>query len=234
MKKLGGKSAFTILLCAAMAFLLVTGGCAGLKKEKNAVQLADEGKRFFEDGNYGKAVKAYTRLKDWYPYSEYAKTAGLKIADAHFRMKEYDEAVSDYEEYENLHPSDSQIPYVIYQTGLCYYDRLSSIDRDQTPAHKAVSAFTMLASRFPESSYVVKSRPMLDKCLKSMAGHEFYVGLFYFRARHYKAARQRFLNVIMDYPDLGYNERALEYIARCRQRKGNEATEDIRGKTMIQ
>ncbi|NOY70463.1 MAG: outer membrane protein assembly factor BamD [Deltaproteobacteria bacterium] len=235
MKKPGGKSACIILcLCAVMALLLVAGGCAGNKKEKTAVQLSTEGNRFFEDGNYGKAVKAYKRLKDWYPYSEYAKAAGLKIADAHFKMKEYDEAVSDYEEYEKLHPSDSHIPYVIYQTGRCHYDRLTSIDRDQTPARKAVSTFTRLISRFPDSSYAVKSRPMLEKCLKNMAGHEFTVGLFYFRARHYKAASQRFLNIVTDYPDSGYNEKALEYIARCRQRKENEATEDIKGKTMIQ
>jgi len=234
MKRLGNKSISAILLCAAMALLLVAGGCAGNKKEKTAVQLSADGNRFFKDGNYGKAVKAYKRLRDWYPYSEYAKTAGLKIADAHFRMKEYDEAVSAYGEYENLHPSDPEIPYVIYQIGRCYYNRLGTIDRDQTSAHKAVSAFTRLATRFPNSSYAVKSRPMLEKCQKNMAGHDFYVGLFYFRARHYKAAKQRFLSVITDYPDSGYDEKAFEYIARCRQRHGNEATGDIKGKTMIQ
>jgi len=235
MKKLWGiPGGIFLLACVLIPFLFTIGGCAGNKKEKTAVQLAHEGERFFKAGNYTRAVKSYQRLRDWYPYSEYAKTAGLRIADAHFRMKEYEEAVSDYKDYENLHPSDPKIPYVIYQIGRCYYDRLASVDRDQTPAIKAVSTFKRLISRFPESSFAAKAKPLLEKCLQNLAGHEFSIGLFYFRTRHYKAAKERFLNIVKDYPDSGYVQKAILYIARCRQRQANEDSRDIRGKTMIQ
>ena len=48
-----------------------------------------------------------------------------------------------------------------------------------------------------------------------MAGHEFYVGEFYFKNKHYKAAIVRFRTVVSNYPDVGLTEKALENIARC-------------------
>jgi outer membrane protein assembly factor BamD len=51
--------------------------------------------------------------------------------------------------------------------------------------------------------------------LKNLAGHEFYVGEFYFKNKHYKAAIIRFKSVVSNYPDVGLTQKALEYITRC-------------------
>ena len=52
-------------------------------------------------------------------------------------------------------------------------------------------------------------------CIKSLAGHDLYVGRFYFRNRYYKAALGRFKAVLMEYPDVGLQHDALKYIAIC-------------------
>src|SRR3989339_930602 len=89
---------------------------------KNVEELVSEGSSAFLDQDYPTAIKAYTNLKDWYPFSKYAILAELKIADSHFYLKEYDEAILAYEEFEKLHPKNEAIPYVIYQTGLSWFN----------------------------------------------------------------------------------------------------------------
>ena len=206
------------LLCLA----LISGalGCAwfGKQEEKTAAELAEEGSTYFREESYAKAIKSYERLRDWYPYSPHAKTAELRIADAHYHLEEYEQALTAYQQYERLHPGDDKIPYVIYQSGMCHYERLKSIDRTQVPARNALEAFNRLQSRFPGSAYAEKADPKIHQCRKRLAGHEFYVARFYFKSEHYKAALERFENVLEKYPEVAaYNQEARNYAGQCRE-----------------
>jgi len=208
-----------IIACLLVAAIAVYGCSAfGPKEEKTAGQLAEEGRQEFSDGDYKSAIEAYEKLKDWYPFSKFAKEAELKVADAHYRLDEYEQAIAAYEQYERLHPNDEKIPYVIYQIGRCYFDRMRGVDRDQTYTEKALQEFERLQSRFPESEYAGKTEKHIQQCLKTLAGHEFYVGEFYFKQDHYQAALDRFLNVINNYPSdfLLLQHKARNYIERCR------------------
>ena len=206
------------LLC--LALVLGATGCAwfGKQEEKTAAELAEEGNTHFQEESYSKAIKSYERLRDWYPYSPHAKTAELRIADAHYHLAEYEQALSAYQQYERLHPGDNKIPYVIYQTGMCHYERIKSIDRTQVPARNALEAFNRLQSRFPGNAYAEKAEPKIRECRKRLAGHEFYVARFYFKSEHYKAALERFENVLEKYPKVeAYNQEAQKYAQQCRE-----------------
>jgi outer membrane protein assembly factor BamD len=198
--------------------LWLLSGCAWFGKdhtEKPAYDLIQDGIEAYDDGSYSDAIKNFEQLKDWYPFSKYAILAELKIADAHYQLAQYAEAILAYEEFEQLHPRNEAIPYVIYQTGRCYYDQIDAIDRDQTPAQKALEVFRRLVRQYPNDPYAAQSRTHIAKCLQNLAGHELYVGRFYFRSKHYPAALKRFMAVVTDYPDVGMHEEALKYIAQC-------------------
>jgi outer membrane protein assembly factor BamD len=213
------------LIIVAAIILLVGSGCSALKKTWNAItgkeetgsaqQLAWEGMDAYEDGDYKDAIENFQKLKDWYPFSKYAILAELKIADSHYHLEQYEEAVFAYEEFEKLHPRNEAVPYVIYQIGRCYYDQIDTIDRDQTHARKALEAFQRLYKQFPNDPYARSGNEHIPKCLKSLCGNEYYIGLFYFNSKHYAAALHRFMAVVSDYPDVGYHQKALQYIAKC-------------------
>ncbi len=101
------------IVCAA----LLISGCGLFEEkyemEKNASQLVAEGSAAFLEKDYKTAKKAYADLKDWYPFSRYATLAELKIADSHFHLEEYGEAIMAYEEFEKMHPKNEAVPYVI-------------------------------------------------------------------------------------------------------------------------
>ncbi|MEA3428171.1 MAG: outer membrane protein assembly factor BamD, partial [Thermodesulfobacteriota bacterium] len=155
------------------------------------------------------------KLKDWYPFSKFAILAELKIADAYYSLKEYEDSIFAYEEFENLHPNNEAIPYVIYRIGLCYFEQVSTPDRDQSSAEKAKSTFIRLIKQFPHDKYANMGNAYIKKCDKSLAEAVFEIGLHYYKSNHYKGALARFKSVISDYPDIGVHYRVLQYIAQC-------------------
>lgn len=209
---------FARIIVLILIVLFVFSGCAWFvksKEEKNAQELISDGMDHFNNEDYKEAVDSFEKLKDWYPFSKYVILAELKIADAYYHLKNYSEAVTAYESFENLHPQNEAVPYVIFQIGLCYYDQIDTVDRDQTPAKNALDTFKRLIRQFPDNSYAHRSRELMKVCIKSLAGHDFYVGLFYYKTKHYKAALIRFKSVLTNYPDVGIHEKALNYIALC-------------------
>jgi len=192
-------------------------GCASIdpQDEKPAHELASDGMEEFKKENYNKAIKSFEKLRDWYPFSKFAILAELKIADSHYYLKEYEEAVFEYEEFEGLHPGNEVVPYVIYQIGLCYFEQIDTIDRDQTSSSKALDMFKRLKQQFPENEYALKADEHINICLKNLAEHEYYVGLFYYKSKHYKAALHRFRKVVKNYPDIEIHQKALKHIALC-------------------
>ena len=180
----------------------------------------------YQNGKYEDSIASFQKLKDWYPFSKYAMLAELKIADAHFQLKQYEDAAFAYEEFERLHPRNEAVPYVIYQMGMCYFNRIDTIDRDQTSTHKALEVFQRLVRQFPKDPYAASAGAKIKSCLQSLAGHEFYVGQFYFKAKHYKAALERFRGILNNYPDVGIHYRALQYIKLCEASIQKQATQN--------
>lgn len=218
MKKIG-----TILLIFTIFTL---SSCAWFQKkdEKTAEELAAEGMNNFKRRKYEKSLESFRKLKDWYPFSKYAILAELKIADSHYYLKEYEDAIAAYEEFESLHPRNEAIPYVIYQIGRCYFEQIDTIDRDQTSTLKALEMFTRLINQFPESEYAIKAKEHIKKCHHNLAAHEFYVGMFYYNGRQYKAALNRF-EAVLNYTEAGdILEKAKRYIELCKQKTSKETS----------
>lgn len=216
----------TFFVC--LVALLVFSGCAWFetKEDKNAQELASDGMAQYNDEEYKDAIESFEKLKDYYPFSRYAILAELKIGDAHYHLEEYEDAITAYENFESLHPLNEAIPYVIYQIGLCYFERIDTIDRDQNNAQKALDTFQRLEKQFPQSLYTLKAQQHIKECHQSLAGHDFYVGQFYYKSRHYKAALHRLESVLSNYPDAGVHYKALQYLTRCKEKIAAQAKEE--------
>jgi outer membrane protein assembly factor BamD len=207
--------------------LILISGCAwmdleyqlnkyfGTEEEETAQQLAIDGMEAYETGRYKVALKAFEKLKDYYPFSRFAILAELKIPDCHYKLGEYGRAVEGYEQFINLHPRNEAVPQCIFHIGMCYFEQIATVDRDQSSTRKALDTFGQLKKHFPENDYTAKAEEKIDECLKSLAGNEFYVGIFYYKSKHYKAAFHRFENVVTKYPDVGMHRQALDYMALC-------------------
>ncbi|SMC84695.1 Beta-barrel assembly machine subunit BamD [Desulfocicer vacuolatum DSM 3385] len=190
--------------------------------EKSAETLVNEGSANYKEGNYRDAIHSFTTLRDWYPFSKYAILAELKIADSHYKLKSYEEAIPAYQEFENLHPKNEAIPFVIYRIGMCWYKKIRSVDKDQTPAAKAMAEFQRLMERFPQDPLSVKAAKKIKRCRENLAGHEAYVADYYLKIKQYKAALKRYESILAIYPETKFGEKALEQIALCKKKINKE------------
>jgi outer membrane protein assembly factor BamD len=220
-----------ISLLALVVFVLQ--GCALFdwlfskeEYERSPAELMSEGIDSFESGYNESAIKAFQELKDKYPYSPYAITAEIRIADTLFRRALYDEAFEAYSEFERLHPKNPEIPYVIYQKGMCHFEQVTTIDRDQSHTLLAKEEFERLLKKFPSAEYARTARIKIRECYIFLARYELYVAHYYFKKKNYRAAMERYQYVLENYPDLGQYEEAVEYLSRCKQKLEARAAKD--------
>ncbi|MGQ9654089.1 MAG: lipopolysaccharide transport periplasmic protein LptA [Thermodesulfobacteriota bacterium] len=210
------KGTFVLWLVAA-----VSTGCTLFDrpmqppKGRTADQLLKEGSAQLEQRNYRAAIEAFYKLKYDYPSDTAAMLADLKIADAHYANKEYPQAIESYSDFRKMHPASPYIPYVVYMLGLCHYQDILSVDRDQTNTEKALSEFQYLLTHFPNTPYAYDANEKAKDCMKRLSDHEVYVGNFYYRMKKYPAAIQRFEAAITKYPSVPLDEEVLFALAEA-------------------
>jgi outer membrane protein assembly factor BamD len=213
---------FAIIVTVLVAAVTLHGGCSLFQSKEQEVDsveiLLQDGTEAYDKGDYKAALEAFEQLKDWYPFSKHVTEAELKIGDSYYHLEKYDDAIGAYEEFADLHPGNEARPYVIYQIGRCYFDRMATIDRDQTFTHKALETFRQLRLQYPDSIYAERAGDHVNRCLKNLAANEFYIARFYFKSKRYQAALRRFQAVVTEYPDVGIHREAMQYIAKCEAR----------------
>ncbi len=228
-------------LLVTLLIVILASGCAWWEKkepEPTPQALYENAMKLFEKKKYDKAAEAFKKFKEEFPLSEYTPLVELRIADANFFEKRYAEAIVLYEEFRKLHPLHPEISYATYQLGMCHYNQMLSLDRDQTETEKAIEQFRYLIENFPQSPQAAEGKKRLQVCQKQMADYEFYVGHFYFRTKKYKAALGRFEGILQKYPECGLEEKIKPLVGTCRseiakgeqKRKEMEAQEEKKKK----
>ncbi len=218
------KSKTFVKLFLPVLFLSFAFGCSTVKgwfskkpKDKPPDIMADEGIKQLKSKKYDNAIETFEKVRDRYPYSEQALLAQIKVADAYFYKKKYDEALNAYKEFEKLHPTNKACSYVCYRQGLCYYRQRSTVDRDQTFTTKAMEEFRRLCQKYPKCEYVKRAEKYIATCKKDLAEHEFYVAEFYFRTKRYQAALDRYQALSQDYPEFPKQLDVKKKIAECQK-----------------
>lgn len=192
------------------------------KAKRTPEILYQRGYEAYQDGWYKKAIEYFQRLRDEFPLHSLAIIAEMGIADAHFSDENYGEAEIAYNDFVNLHPTNENVPYAIYQLGMCHYKQIYSIDRDQTETTKAIKEFERLIARFPASRFSLMAEKMVRECKMNLGEHEFYVGHFYFKRKQYKAALKRFETVMKNYANLGLDYKTNYFISETKRRLAEE------------
>ncbi|MDY0163150.1 outer membrane protein assembly factor BamD [Desulfobotulus sp.] len=199
---------FSIFLVLLLCTLVTGCGLFGKKPEKTAPELLVEGREAFENEKYRRALEAFQRLRDWYPFSQHATEATLRIADAHYALKEYAEAAVVYAEFERLHPNNPETPRAVFQLGMCHFERMDTVDRDQTPAKNALYIFLRLQEDYAGTPYAAQAAEKIQLCRESLAGAELYVASYYFRTKAFVAAKGRVETLLAAYPETPQAEEA--------------------------
>lgn len=159
---------------------------------------------------YQLAIARYTDVRNKFPYSNLATEAELAIADIYFKTEEYVDAQVSYQNFREFHPRHPRIDYVIFQSGMSYYQQLpDTIDRDLTLANDAIYHFNELKNKFPNSEYVAQAEDYRRKAFVMLTEKELYVADFYFKQKMYDSALLRYETAVKKYSGFGLDARSL-------------------------
>ncbi|MBU0664189.1 MAG: outer membrane protein assembly factor BamD [Proteobacteria bacterium] len=212
-----------ITLLSATLLTLSLSGCATMKSwfgiggeeiQIPADSLAIKGMDAYDVGDYYEAAKHFNEILDNYPFSPQAMLAELKGADCNYFMENYAEALVLYKRFEEQHPTNEAIPYVLYQIAMCSYQQIDTIDRDTSGATKAIRDFTRLIKAFPESPYTDEAKARSRAAKEFLVNHEYLVVEFYLRTDKYLDAKTRLKYLVSTYPDASITPKAKELLAK--------------------
>lgn len=199
--------------CATMNKVWSALGFGGSAQAESAEVLVMKGLDAYNHGKYSAAFKIFEEVKDRFPFSEHSLLAELKAADSQYYLKNYTEARTLYEEFENNHPTNEAVPYVMFQIGMSYYNQIDTIDRDPGSAMNAVQSFSRLIQTFPQSPYVAEAEARVTAAENFLASHEMYVADFYMRTKEYDQAEGRLEYLLANFPDTEVAPKAREWLA---------------------
>jgi len=187
---------------------------AAEKQEETAASLVQKGMEEYRIGRYYSAIDYFTKILNRYPFSPEATLAELKAADCNFFMNKYEEALAQYKAFEDHHPTNEAMPYVLFQRGMCYYLRIDRVDRDTSNASEAIKQFRQLLRQFPDSPYTPEAEARVKAAQEFLANHEFFVAEYYLRQGKLPEAQGRFKYLLTLYPDSSLAPQAKELLAQ--------------------
>ncbi len=190
-----------IITLALAAFLL--NACASKNTDLpdlSVEQLYKKAYTYLQETDYDRAATFFDKIEQEYPYSIWAPRSQIMAAYTYYKANKYDDALLTLERFIQLHPGNKNIAYAYYLQGLCYYEQMSDISREQKMTLLAQQSFTQLIKRFPDSIYTSDVNQKFLEIESHLAGKEMDVGRYYLYNQDFIPALNRFQMVIDTYP----------------------------------
>jgi outer membrane protein assembly factor BamD len=206
-----------------VVYLLVTAVlAAGCASSGAARRSADEwfelGQRELTRRRYTKAEEAFGKFLEQHPQDRRRPEGLMGLADAMYGDKRYEEAKFQYRRFLELYPANPEAARAQFNSALCSFQRMKTIDRDQTITQEAVQEFQRLLQSYPRSPYVDQAKEKLAASRERLAAYELYVGRFYYRQGAYPAAIGRFEGLLKGYPEVSFGDEVLFLLGSAYER----------------
>ena len=92
---------------------------------------------------------------------------------------------------------------------ICYYDQISTSDKDQSNTQKAHDALQQVVMMFPNTLYAQDAANKINLSKDHLAGQEMHIGRYYLKNKNYLSALNRFNFVVDHYQTTPQIEEAL-------------------------
>lgn len=215
-----------ILTALLLASLVFTVGC-GSKGKKKLAYVERPAEKIYLEGydrmgrrDWPRAVLLFDEVERQHPYSVWARRSMLMAAYANYQANKYEDAINAAQRFVALHPGSRSAPYAYYLIGICHFEQISDVGRDQTETKKALEGLRQVVRRFPNSEYARDARLKIDLTNDQLAGKDMAVGRWYLKRGYNLAAIARFQHVIDVYETTSHTPEALHRLVEAYVRLG--------------
>jgi outer membrane protein assembly factor BamD len=162
------------------------------------------------------ARRYFQQIVDNYPQSTVRPDAKLGVGDTYLNEGGDANLVlaeNEFKEFITFYPTSARVDYAQYKLGMTHYRRMRRPERDQTETAAAVREFEVFFDRYPNSMLMSEVRMEWREARSRLSEASYKVGLYYYRARWYPGAIDRFKEVLKDDPGYPGRDAVYYYLA---------------------
>ncbi|OOG78425.1 outer membrane protein assembly factor BamD [Algoriphagus sp. A40] len=202
------------LLFLSVLFLLAScGPFSKLEKSTNWEELYNGANKYYQEGEYGKAIILYEKVLPVIKGSEKAEMAEYNYANCHFKTKRYIEAAGYFNTFYRTYNRSPLAEEALFMNAYSLYLDAPDYNLDQQSSQEAVSAIQQFVTRFPTSASYERAMEMLTDLENRFEEKAFSETQMYYRLKDglfpgdfYRACIINFQNFTKDYPESKHNE----------------------------
>lgn len=225
--------------------LLLASSCGKfykLEKSTNWEELYEAANKYYNDGEYSKAIILYDKVLPVIRGSERAELADFNYAYAHFRMKRYIESAGYFNTFYQTYNRSPMAEEALFMNAYSLYLDAPDYNLDQKSSRDAVNAIQLFINKFPRSDSYERATGMIEDLQKRFEEKAYQESMLYLRLTDglypgdfYRACIINFQNFAKNYPDSKYNEElgyklvemALAYGKGSKPEKKEERLNDV-------
>lgn len=200
-------------LVGAVAVCALISACAESSKVPTGTRepdkfLFERGSALLEDKKWLTAREMLRQIVENFPQSPYRPDAKLGVADSFLgdgTAAALVMAINEYREFLTFYPTNRRADYAQYKLGYCHFKQMLAPQRDQSETREAIKEFETFVQRYPNSELMAEAQARLRDSRDRYSDSEYNVGYFYFRARWFPGAVDRFRAILKNDP--GYTRR---------------------------
>jgi outer membrane protein assembly factor BamD len=145
----------------------------------------------------------FRQLVDSYPQSPFRADAKLGVGDTYIgehSPESFVLAANEFREFLNFYPTHKRAGYAQFKLGMTSFYQMHGPERDQTETRDAVRELTLFVERYPQDELIGEGRARLRDAKDRLSQSEYRVGYYYWRARWYPGAIDRFKAILASDP----------------------------------
>ncbi len=177
------------------------GGDTEIIVQEPITDLYDAAYNQFERENYDEAAEKFLMVETQYPASEWSADALIMAAYSQYLDDDFPSAISTVDRFMRFHPGHTDVPYMLYLRGMCYYRQVSDVRREPGMSVYALQQFQQLASRFPNSPYAKNAKNKINILKNYIAGKVMYSARVDMKKENWASAITKLQSILTDAPE---------------------------------
>ncbi|MBN7803006.1 outer membrane protein assembly factor BamD [Algoriphagus aestuariicola] len=202
------------LLFLSLLFLIMScGPFTKLEKSTNWEELYNGANKYYQEGEYSKAIILYEKVLPVIKGSEKAELAEYNYANCHFKTKRYIEAAGYFSTFYRTYNRSPLAEEALFMNAYSLYLDAPDYNLDQQSSQEAVAAIQQFVTRFPASASYERAMEMLTDLEGRFEQKAYSEAQMYYKLKDglfpgdfYRACIINFQNFAKDYPESKYNE----------------------------
>tara|TARA_R110002020_G_scaffold15582_2_gene55643 strand:- start:1783 stop:2691 length:909 start_codon:yes stop_codon:yes gene_type:complete len=184
-----------------------------LEKSTNWEELYAGANKYYQEGEYNKAIILYDKVLPVIRGSEKAELADYNYANCHFKTKRYIEAAGYFSNFYRTYNRSPLAEEALFMNAYSLYLDSPDANLDQQSSQEAVAAIQQFVTKFPASASYERAMEMLVDLQGRFEQKAYMESSMYYRLKDglypgdfYRACIINFQNFIKDYPESEHNE----------------------------